>query len=264
MGLKSSLEYILGEVFGYETKEEKQARLEEEEKSPSPKDIQKPASEEEKKEKEREWKDITEDIKYVCQGGKIQCTFCATPIADIQPTSTQVMLQDKPWATTGDKDGKVNFGFTGVCSLQKKPCKAVISLGQWKKYSETMIDDYNALLVKSTIPCMISGQDLKIVHSGQMAELNELKLPIKRERKVVDVYWKEKDCDAKNYYVFPDYPVTLYIETKNYLEGEIVNITVSHAKGKLFKGERSEIPISAIVGKNKIAIVEDFTIEYQS
>ncbi len=63
MGLKSSLEYILGEVFGYETKDEKQARLEEERNSPAPKEKQQPASEEEKKEKEREWKDITEDIR---------------------------------------------------------------------------------------------------------------------------------------------------------------------------------------------------------
>ena len=91
----------------------------EEKANPKPK----PPTEAERKEKEaykkakkeREWRDINEDYKYVCQGGKIQCTFANPPIADIIVTSTTVMLQDKPWATVGDKDGVINFNFTGVC-----------------------------------------------------------------------------------------------------------------------------------------------------
>jgi hypothetical protein len=220
MGLKSSLENILGEVFGYETKVEKQARLEEEQKSPTPKDQQKPASEKEKKEKEREWADVTESVKFVCKGGKIQCTFCATPIADILPTSTQVMLQDKPYVTVGDNNGKVNFDFKGVCThpsqgSNKPPCKAVISLGQWKDYSETMIDNYNALLVKSTIPCMISGQDLKIVHSGQMAELAEVKPKIKRNPQIIESYWVNEDGERIEK-IAPNKYATLVIKTKDY------------------------------------------------
>lgn len=133
----------------------------------------------EKQGKEREWADVNEDIKFVCHGGKIQCKYCNPPIADIIVTSSQIMLQNKPWATVGDKNGKINFSFTGVCmhpSQQKPmspppPCKMVINLGEWKDYSQTIIGDYNALLVKSKIPCMISREDLKIVHSGQKAEL---------------------------------------------------------------------------------------------
>ena len=148
---------------------------------------QSPTSEKEKEEKEEKWKDVNEQQKFVCQGGKIQCSFCATPIANILVTSSTIMLQDKPWATVKDKDGKVNFNFTGLCnhpSQQKpsaSPCKTVISLGEWKDYSETMVGDNKALLVKSAIPCNISGQDLKIIHSGQMAVLTEVEPRVKRK-----------------------------------------------------------------------------------
>lgn len=138
--------------------------------------------EEREKEKEEKWGDVNEPLKFVCQGAKVECQFCSPSIGIIMPTSTQVMLQDKPYATNKDNDGKVNFNFVGVCthpSQQKPfcpppPCKAVISLGAWKDVSDTNTDDYQAILVRSTIPCMVSGMDLKITHSGQMGELNEL------------------------------------------------------------------------------------------
>jgi hypothetical protein len=94
-------------------------------------------------------------------------------------TSSTIMLQDKPWASVKDKDGIMNFNFTGVCnhpSQQKPsapppPCKAVISLGEWEDFSESMVGNNNALLVQSTIPCMTSGQDLQIIDSGQQTGL---------------------------------------------------------------------------------------------
>jgi hypothetical protein len=149
-------------------------------------DASSPMSKEEeeayKKEKqEREWSDPNEHAKYVCMGGKVQCPFASPDSAEIIVTSTTIQLQDKPWATIKDKDGKVNFNFVGVCkhpSQQKPgspppPCKTVISLGEWKDYSETKVDNINALVVQSTIACMISGQDLKIIDSGQKATLDK-------------------------------------------------------------------------------------------
>ena len=143
-------------------------------------------------EKECKWRDPNEDVKYVCQGGKVQCKYCSSPIASLTVTAETVMLQDKPWATVGDNDGKVNFGFTGICTHpkwgnQKPPCKAVISLGEWKNFSETIIGNHQALLVKSTIPCMISGEDLKIVHSGQTATLEQIN-PLDRRKVLIDAY----------------------------------------------------------------------------
>lgn len=144
-----------------------------------------------KKEKqEREWSDPDEHAKYVCMGGKVQCMFASPDSAEIIVTSTTIQLQDKPWATVKDKDGKVNFNFMGVCkhpSQQKPgspppPCKTVISLGEWKDYSETKVDNINALVVQSTIPCMISGQYLKIIDSGQKATLDKIE-PAQEEPK---------------------------------------------------------------------------------
>lgn len=143
-----------------------------------------PEKEQRKKEKERVWKDPNEQVKYVCQGGRALCKFASPPIANIVVTSTTVLLQDKPWATIKDKNGRINFNFLGIClhpSQQKPcspppPCKMVITLGAWRNYSETMIDNYNALLVKSKIPCLISGQDLTIIDSGQRAELSLIAL----------------------------------------------------------------------------------------
>ena len=125
-------------------------------------------------EKERKWRDPNEDVKYVCQGGKVQCKYCSSPIASLTVTAETVMLQDKPWATVGDNDGKVNFGFTGICTHpkwgnQKPPCKAVISLGEWKNFSETIIGNHQALLVKSTIPCMVQVKNACI---GEEVTLN--------------------------------------------------------------------------------------------
>ena len=67
-------------------------------------------------EKKRKWQDPNEDVKYVCDGGKIQCKYCSSPVAPIRVTAESVMLQDKPWATIGDNNGQMNFGFTGLCT----------------------------------------------------------------------------------------------------------------------------------------------------
>ena len=53
-------------------------------------------------EKERKWRDPNEDVKYVCEGGKVQCKHCSSPVATLKVTAENVMLQDKPWATVGD------------------------------------------------------------------------------------------------------------------------------------------------------------------
>jgi hypothetical protein len=222
-------------------------------------------------ERKREWADVNEDVKFVCQGGKVQCPFATPPIADIVVTSNTVMLQDKPFATVKDKDGKVNFNFTGVCthpSQQKPfspppPCKAVISLGEWKDFSDTKINDDNALLVKSTIPCMVSGQDIKIIHSGQKAELTDVEPKVKREPKITDVYWMTANSSEKNRHVFPDFPVTLYIETEDYETGEQVTLKGFHKMGKQFKNKGGEISVSAQANDEGIAIIENFIVEYE-
>jgi len=261
----SSIKNFFCDLFGIETKEEKRARKDAEEAE------QNPTSDEEKREKEYKWKDVNDPVKFVIMGGKVRCTFCSNPEANIIVTANDVSLQDKPWATIGDCDGKTNFAFTGVCnhpSQQKPltpppPCKAVIKLGKWKDFSNTMVNNDNALLMQSKIPCLISGQDLIITDSGQKTTLSETEPKMNKEPKVTDVYWKEEGSDEKLYIEYPDYPVTMYIETEDYAQNEIVKVQITNEDGKLFKGNRNELNVSAKVGSDGIAIVKNFKINYE-
>ncbi|MDR3062270.1 MAG: DUF4280 domain-containing protein, partial [Dysgonamonadaceae bacterium] len=217
-----------------------------------------------KEKKEREWADVNEKQKFVCHGGKVQCPFANPPMADIIVTSSTIMLQDKPWASVKDKDGKVNFNFTGVCthpSQQKPsapppPCKAVISLGEWKDYSDTMIGDNNALLVKSTIPCTISGQDLKIVDSGQKAELSEVKPKTKREPQIIESYWINEDGERIKK-IAPNKKASLVIKTKDYRPNDKLTITLSKENKEEFDSGETEIVMTTHVDAEGIAILEN-------
>jgi hypothetical protein len=225
---------------------------------------QEPASEEEKEAKEGEWADVNEQLKYVCQGGKVQCQFCAPPVADIIVTSSTIMLQDTPWATVKDKDGKVNFNFTGVCnhpSQQKPsapppPCKAVISLGEWKDFSDTMVGNNNALMVKSTIPCMVSGQDLKIIDSGQKAVLEEVKPKVKLTPQIIESYWVNEDGE-KIEKIAPNKKASLVIKTKDYRFGEELTVKLKKKNGNEFNSGEKEIELVARVDKDGVAIIKN-------
>lgn len=138
-------------------------------------------SSESEKEIPIEWMNPADFNKFVCDGAKVQCMFCAAP-GTLKATSTRIMLQDKPFATEGDKDGKINFNFQGPCmhpSQQKPnvpppPCKSIISLGEWMNVSKTYIGNDHALIGGSMIVCTVSGAPIRIVHSGQMASLGSL------------------------------------------------------------------------------------------
>ena len=133
-------------------------------------------------EEKRKWKDPNENEKFVCDGATVLCPYCSAPKGKLVVKGPRVKLQDKPWANAGDNNGLANFAFNGLCmhpkwGNQKPPCNAVISLGLWKNLSDVNVDGFKGLLVKSTIPCHVSGECIKIVHSGQTARLDVKKRP---------------------------------------------------------------------------------------
>lgn len=133
-------------------------------------------------EERRKWKDPNENEKFVCDGATVLCPYCSAPKGKLVVKGPRVKLQDKPWANAGDNNGLANFAFNGLCmhpkwGNQKPPCNAVISLGLWKNLSDVNVDGFKGLLVKSTIPCHVSGECIKIVHSGQTARLDVEKRP---------------------------------------------------------------------------------------
>ena len=185
-------------------------------------------------EKKRKWQDSNEDVKYVCDGGKVQCKYCSSPVAQIKVTAESIMLQDKPWATVGDNNGQINFGFTGLCTHPKwgnnKPsCKSVISLGQWQDFSETVIGNHHALLVKSTIPCLISGEKLQIVHSGQTATLDVVN-PLDKRKVLEDAYWIDGEEERRD--IPLNTTVGLYIKARNVCVGEDISLNFKDERGK--------------------------------
>lgn len=251
------------------SKEEKKAarKAAKEDKKRKKEEAKQPAKDPEKKAKEREWADVNEQLKFVIHGGKAQCPFASPAIADIIVTSNTVMLQDKPFATIKDKDGKVNFNFTGVCNhpSQKRssspppPCKSVINLGEWENFSETMINDDNALLVKSTIKCNVSGQDLKITHSGQMAELTDIKPRVKKEPKIIEIYWSYgEDCirlkNKSRHYS----DLNVHVITRDYDEGDQVCVTISANGKKKLSEKLDEITLSGSVNDNEVVFMNVF------
>ena len=207
-------------------------------------------------EKERKWRDPNEDVKYVCEGGKVRCKHCSSPVATLKVTAENVMLQDKPWATVGDNNGQANFGFTGICTHpkwgnHKPPCKSVISLGQWANHSETIIGNHHALLVKSTIRCMVSGEDLKIVHSGQAATLDQIN-PLDRRKVLLDAYWLDGEEKRRDLHV--NIPVTLYVQVKNAKAGEKLPLTFTSEKGS------KVISYMGMVGANGLITINEFVL----
>lgn len=215
-------------------------------------------------EEKEKWADTQEERKFVIQGGKVQCAFCTMPDGDIIVTSNTISLQGKYYATTADCNGATNLDFKGQCTaapgISKPPCKSVIQLGKWKDYSETMINDDNALLVQSTIPCMISGEYIKITHSGQIEVLTEID-PM--QKSIKDAYWMTENSNKKKRTEYPDYPVTLYLRTMGYKTGETATVKIKSNEGKTFEGGQTELTVSGIVNNDKLVIIEDFKITYE-
>lgn len=206
----------------------------------------------------RKWSDVGEEDKFVINGGKVQCPFCTTPIADIIVTSNTVSLQGKYYATTADCDGKINLDFKGQCTaapgITKPPCKSVIQLGKWKDYSDTFINDDNALLVRSAIPCMINGQDLKIVHSGQIEVLTNIEPRVIRNHRVTRMFWVDAETNEKVKKIELEQNVKLCFVTQDYDEGETVKATVKRKSGKNFNNNKKELIFTGIVDAEGLAI----------
>lgn len=202
-----------------------------------------------KKKEEMKWNDVNEPVKYVCQGAKVLCMYCSVPIGDIMVTSTQVKLQDTFWATNGDRNGAPapNIVFKGLCmhprwGISRPPCISVIQLGAWKNVSQTHIDNYNALLRKSTIPCLHSMQDIQIIHSGQKCIPEELKIKTRKFPRIREIYWMDAEMENKITSASIGDKVSLLVRTKDFNPGESVTVKIKEKDNRnVIKGKKSII-----------------------
>ncbi|WP_221412157.1 hypothetical protein, partial [Dysgonomonas sp. ZJ279] len=80
--------------------------------------------------------------------------------------------------------------------------------------------------------------------------------------KVKDVYWKKGEQDTKKYIDYPNYPVTLFIETMDYNEGDTATIILKSKNNRKFAGGKDELSVSGKVDADGIATIENFKINY--
>ena len=79
---------------------------------------------------------------------------------------------------------------------------------------------------------------------------------------ITDVYWKEKNDDTKHYDFLPQYPVDLYVETKDYTAGDHVSLYIEDNEGRLFKGAKEQLIVSGRVDSEGLMHKEDFCVQY--
>ncbi len=115
--------------------------------------------------------------KFAIDGAIIKCSLCTKPQGKLVVTSNEMFLQDKFWATEGDK-GKQNLVFEGNCTKWSKnppPCQSVISPASWQKTADGVyLDGNKALLESSTITCNTGGVPISIEETTQTAVPTDL------------------------------------------------------------------------------------------
>lgn len=131
---------------------------------------------EKRKVREKEDK-VSEELKLVIDGAKIECKLCTNPQGILKVNFDTPTTQDKLTATVVEKDMR-SLIFMGNCLKSPNaaaPCVAVMQLGEWKDVGTLKVQDQFPLLKKSTIPCNYGGSTIEITDSGQKSEPAEIK-----------------------------------------------------------------------------------------
>ncbi|MCD8411113.1 PAAR-like protein [Tenacibaculum finnmarkense] len=144
---------------------------------------------------------------YVCNGAKIECNLCTKPEGTLKVTSNEIKVQDKIFATDGDKE-KTNLIFEGNCKKspwQASPCIAVSKLEKWEGVADLIVQGQKVLLEDSSIMCSYGGVPIKITDHLQVnrpTELQPLVAPVINpidEPTVYNLGWKSnKEIKKKN------------------------------------------------------------------
>lgn len=124
-----------------------------------------------RKKKDEGHKSPEEMRKVVMLGAKLMCPFHPAP-GVFFVTSNQIRLQNGIWGTEADNT-KQNFLFTALCTHPSvasapPPCISIITPLMWTDTGTVIVQGKKTLLKKSKIKCAISGQDITIIHDGQI------------------------------------------------------------------------------------------------
>jgi len=87
-----------------------------------------------------------------------------------------------------------------------------------------MVNNDNALLMQSKIPCMTSGQDLIITDSGQKTTLSETEPKMNKEPKITRLYWMDKEGKEMIETLEYGQEAVLFVETEDYRPNQKITI----------------------------------------
>lgn len=203
---------------------------------------------------------------YVTTGALLKC-IGGTLFGKLQVTSNKkTYIQDKLMATTSDKVSMLNIMPFGNCLAQPFSPPCLPKLAMWEGFQTSVqISGSNPLLSTSTIRCTCGGI-ISFVNSWQLkpAKVTIGAQGIKLKIKAIDVYWmEEEESDEKRRDIFPNFPVTLYIKTFFYKEGEFIKLDFKDSEGRIFKGNKKSLSVSGNVDASGILRIDDFKVEYE-
>lgn len=232
---------------------------------------------------------------YATNGAMLVCT-CGTTPTPLQTTgNTLTSVQGQFIATTADKAPMANIKPFGPCKMKPTltgyaPC--VPAPTAWTGFlTSIQLPGGNPLLKTSMLQCscggMIQFQDsgqkksAKVVINPSSPQIDALKKAAieatpfceecekkkqqeKKKVRAVDVCWMDDESDERHYDVFPDYEVTLYVETVDYTPGETLTLDVFPEEGKKFKGGKDKMSISGKVREDGSVCVKNFKVEYEN
>ncbi|MBL4746586.1 MAG: DUF4280 domain-containing protein [Flavobacteriaceae bacterium] len=188
---------------------------------------------------------------YVCNGAKIECKLCTKPEGTLKVTSNEIKVQDKIFATEGDKE-KTNLIFEGNCTkyYPPKPCASVIKPEKWEGVADLIVQDQKALLEDSIIMCSYGGVPIKItdhLQVNQPTQLQPVAAPVIDpidEPTIYSLEWKSnKEAKGKNDTVdFPDEVIEktevgnkiwLEAQTMGFFPGEELSFEITEETEKI-------------------------------
>ncbi|MGM5629766.1 DUF4280 domain-containing protein [Apibacter raozihei] len=195
----------------------------------------------ERKKRKEERQAALEDL-LVIDGAELECSLCTAPKGILKVNFDTPSTQEKKTATIEEKSS-FSLIFTGNCKKSPNcslPCKAAMTLGDWKKTGMMKVQERPPLLLKSTIPCLYGGVEVKITDSGQVnePEINPEAAPVPAPKKKIQIKARQNEYTVvlkKDGTLFNALYPNLEFDISEGTPGEFIDIQVVKIDKKLLK-----------------------------
>jgi N-acetylmuramoyl-L-alanine amidase len=205
---------------------------------------------EQKREERAKAENISDGLKFVIDGAKLQCVLCTAPIGTMKVNLDTPTIQNKRTATVAEKSS-ASLQFSGNCIKSPKsalPCKAVMKLGEWKDTGTGKVQNKSPLLKRSTIPCTYGGATVRITDDGQRQEPGQAApgapVPEIKTGTVIDAYFaiEGKANYERITWAGVDEKVCIVVRTIG-LAGKQIDVNIIDRDGILYDAKNSPIEV---------------------